>query len=133
MEPLRGDFFVDCGPFDFSIDQLTIKFDWTCWSKTCRSGLGLPPAGGVSVCLLPPSHKAMADKGKHGRYYTKFRTDVKKKICPKDMFLAVILRDYIVICPPGNPRCTIVRLRLTGGLSLVLAQDSALKWNLSFN
>jgi len=48
------------------------------------------------------------------------------------MFLAVILRDYCVICPPGNPQCTTVRLRLTGVLSLVLAQNSALKWNLSF-
>jgi len=41
--------------------------------------------------------------------------------------LAVILRDYCVICLPANPRCTTVRLRLTGRLSLVLAQNSVLK------
>jgi hypothetical protein len=41
--------------------------------------------------------------------------------------LAVILRDYIVICPPVNPQCATARLRLAGGLSLVLAQNSALK------
>jgi hypothetical protein len=54
----------------------------------------------------------------------------------KGMFLTVILCDYAVrhpvdrvSCPPVNPRCTPVRLRLAGGLSLVLAQNSALKWN----
>jgi hypothetical protein len=41
--------------------------------------------------------------------------------------LAVLLRDYGVICPPVNPRCAPARLRLTGGLSLVLTQNSALK------
>ena len=41
-------------------------------------------------------------------------------------FLAVIFRDYIVICPPVNPQCATARLRLTG-VSGVLAQNSALK------
>jgi hypothetical protein len=42
-------------------------------------------------------------------------------------FLAVILHDYCVICPPANPQCATARLRLTGGLSLVSEKSSALK------
>jgi len=41
-----------------------------------REGGGLR----VIVCLLPPSHKAMADKCKHGGILTDFQTKVNKKI-----------------------------------------------------